>query len=124
VGLTMDSWTSRYGTRSYIICSVHYIDEAFDIRSICIGLRRLKGSHSGIRIAEEVQNVGRRVGLPKEKYAGVSTDNASNMLADAQLLQGMAVPMQDYLSGTLSECPHDLWYSLYPVGNRECHEIN
>lgn len=53
VHLSFDLWTSG-NSMALLAIVAHFIDENYNNRTILIGLRRLRGSHSGENIAQRV----------------------------------------------------------------------
>jgi hypothetical protein len=77
VALTTDVWTDRR-MHSFLAITVHTFVECV-CASHLLAFMALRGSHTGQRIADELDYVMREYCL-KEKIRFVLTDNASNML--------------------------------------------
>ena len=47
VSATLDIWTDRK-MRAFMGMTVHYLDDNFQMQSQCLGVERMKGSHTGM----------------------------------------------------------------------------
>jgi hypothetical protein len=51
VGTTTDLWTSS-AKRGYMVITLHYIDDEWEMRSVIIGFKRVMYPHTGEGLAE------------------------------------------------------------------------
>jgi hypothetical protein len=79
VSASLDIW-SDVAHSSYLGITLHILDKSFTPRSRFIGLRLLKGSHTGVYIREVAEDLLGSVGLSLEKLDFVVTDNGSNVV--------------------------------------------
>jgi len=80
VNTTLDIWSDRR-MRAYLGVTCHYITTsagAFALRSSLLSCTRISGSHTGERIASEIESVFDTYGV-KQKVDYIITDNAANM---------------------------------------------
>uniref|UniRef100_A0A3B3DU20 BED-type domain-containing protein n=1 Tax=Oryzias melastigma TaxID=30732 RepID=A0A3B3DU20_ORYME len=83
VGLTCDGWTSR-ATESYMMFTVHFINEDWEIESYVLQTRAMQESHTGAHISDVLKAAADEWGLQAKKPV-VVTDNASNMCVAIEL---------------------------------------
>lgn len=88
VSLTVDIWTDRR-MHSYIAITVHLFIN-WEAKSHLLHFKAFKGSHTGARIAAEVEKAIDEHGL-RGKVVHIVSDNASNMRKAFELLQQKAV---------------------------------
>lgn len=83
VAVTCDSWTS-VTTESYVTITAHYISEDWTILSHVLQTRAVYKYHTGAHLAELLSYVVEEWQL-SDKDVVLLTDNASNMIAAAQI---------------------------------------
>ncbi|XP_078447621.1 putative transcriptional regulator tpeD [Wolffia australiana] len=76
VSLTVDAWTSQNNIPLLGI-TAHWVDNNWKIRELLLGLRQIKGSHSGSNLVTLVVEVAYHYGI-ESKICAITTDNASN----------------------------------------------
>ena len=76
VCLTSDIWSGN-AKEDYISVVVHYVSADWELEKRVIGLKLIDCSHSGVNIAERVEDVVSQFGL-KDKVFSVTLDNASS----------------------------------------------
>ncbi|CAI5500546.1 unnamed protein product [Closterium sp. Naga37s-1] len=76
MSLTFDIWTGENNV-AFMRVTAHYVTSDFQVKQAVIDFRELKGSHSGVLIADELEEVLREWGLEKMLFA-VTCDNAEN----------------------------------------------
>ena len=78
VNLTLDIWSDRR-MRAFLGVTAHYVEhEMNDLSSALLACKRFEGSHTGDRIAAELESVLDLYNI-KHKIDYVITDNAANM---------------------------------------------
>ncbi len=76
---TADGWSSR--RRFFLGATVHWLDPVTLARkSACLGLRRIKGSHTHDVLAASLAQIHSDFGLSVEKITCTVTDNGSNFV--------------------------------------------
>lgn len=76
--ISMDFWTDNVKRVSYINYWIHWIDSAFEMHKICLGLKRFPHPHKGKIIASEFTQVIKNFKLGNKKFIGV-TDSGGNI---------------------------------------------
>ena len=77
--LTSDFWASR-AKHSYMALTLHYCTRDFQIREFTLGVFPFKGSHTGLKISQEINKFCTWWGLNiLERCIVFVTDNAANM---------------------------------------------
>jgi hypothetical protein len=87
ISLAVDAWTSP-NNLPFIAIVGHWITREWELRCVLLDFRLLDGTHSGVRLAEEVFGCLEELHITKRIIA-VSADNASNnntMLRELQRL--------------------------------------
>lgn len=79
--LTTDIWTDGVQRRSYVVFNLHYIDNAFEVRTISLKTESFPGSHTAIAIRECRDKCLRDFSLDPKKLIAMVTDSAANMRA-------------------------------------------
>ncbi|CAI5514519.1 unnamed protein product [Closterium sp. Naga37s-1] len=87
VTLTTDIWTSE-NKIAFMVVTAHRLTEDFKLQQMVIDFRPLEGSHTGEKIATELEAVIREWGLG-DLFFGVTTDNAENNNRAVRLLAGV-----------------------------------
>ena len=77
VGTTADCWTNR--RKSYIAVTVHWFDDKLHRKSACLGIRRIRGTHSYDVIAKSIESIHVEFGIT-DKVTATTTDNGSNFV--------------------------------------------
>lgn len=77
--LTMDAWSS-ITTAPFLVITVHYVDDKFNLNSRCLQCVYVPEDHTGINIASRVEEVIEDFGLKKESIVSITTDSGSNMV--------------------------------------------
>ena len=75
--ITTDIWSSRV-MQSFMAVTLHYLTEAFDMKTFVIEVATLKGSHTGEFIAGCLRKTLSTFNLRNQKLALLLRDNASN----------------------------------------------
>lgn len=116
VGITTDMWTS-VAKRGYMVVTLHYVDTAWQMKSVIIAFKRVLYPHTADRLAahfvEAVQEMSPRL-LPS--IWAVTGDNASTNPAMVHHLNSIVpASIQSYRE---SICPVD----ANSTGNSDCAE--
>jgi hypothetical protein len=80
--ITSDIWTAR-NTRSYIACTLHYVDDKFVPRNWTLEVQELPGIHYGDAIAAALEKIMQDWSLSKDRCTKVVRDAGSNMVKAA-----------------------------------------
>lgn len=83
--ISMDFWTDNVKRVSYINYWIHWIDSAFEMHKICLGLKRFPHPHKGKIIASEFTQVMKNFKLENKKFIGV-TDSGGNIKLACNIL--------------------------------------
>ena len=78
VALTTDIWTSK-ATQAFATTTAHFIDDGWELQSLCLEFNHFPGSHTGVRIAEKLEECTSRFSLPDDKVVGVVHGQAANV---------------------------------------------
>ncbi|XP_059417293.1 E3 SUMO-protein ligase ZBED1-like [Carassius carassius] len=81
---TTDLWSSRT-TEPYISLTVHFIDKAFKMRSLCLQTAYFPSEHSGENIALGLREALSDWNLNEARLVCFTTDNATNMIKAAEI---------------------------------------
>lgn len=84
VGLTTDMWTSL-ATEGFIGLTCHYIDRAWQMRSLILASEEMAENHTGVNIAARLTELAKTFGI-REKVGAVVHDNAASCNLAAKLL--------------------------------------
>jgi hypothetical protein len=76
IHISLDMWTSP-NSLGFIVLVAHFLDKDLKNRSVLIGMRRVRGSHSGENIAESVIPILEEMGIVSN-LGYFTTDNATN----------------------------------------------
>ena len=79
-----DHWTS-VNNDNYLGVTVHFIDNAWKLRSFALEVNKTEARHTAENCAEEFLNVSNRWEI-RGKLTTLGTDSARSMLAAARLL--------------------------------------
>ena len=77
---------------SYETVTIHFINCSFDLQRHLLGTKEFAQSHTGLNIAEEIQNVLDEWNLSPEQVAAATTDNAFNMVLAIDLMEWVRIP--------------------------------
>jgi hAT family C-terminal dimerisation region len=91
IHLSFDLWTSP---NNFAIVSVvgHFMGPSYKVETTLLGLRRLRGKHTGENIAEAVISVVKKYGLTSDQIGWFVLDNASsNDTCVAEILKGLDI---------------------------------
>ncbi|GMF29752.1 unnamed protein product [Phytophthora fragariaefolia] len=83
--LTSDIWTGRDG-HSYISLTIHFLTEAFELRSWTLEVQELPGIHDGVAIATALNEMRDEWGLSKEYCTKLGHDGGTNMVSAADIV--------------------------------------
>ena len=78
VAFTTDLWTS-HGKQAYITVTYHYINDDWMMRSGVVATKHMPETHTGLHIAQRIDQIRNEFGIAKENVAGITRDNAANM---------------------------------------------
>jgi hypothetical protein len=91
IHLSFDLWTSPNNI-SFVGVVGHYMNSRYNVETVLLGLRRLRGTHSGENIAEAVLKVIRKYGLTGNQIGWFVLDNASsNDTCVAEILKALGI---------------------------------
>ncbi|XP_078447180.1 putative transcriptional regulator tpeD [Wolffia australiana] len=77
VSLTVDAWTSQNNI-ALLGITAHWIDNDWKLCELLLGLRQIKGPHSGSNLAMIVVEVAYHYGI-ESKICAITTENTSNI---------------------------------------------
>ena len=83
--LTTDAWTS-HATESYVMHTVHYINEMWNLCSHLLETAELQEEHSVINLADELTETLSRWNLQDSQIVAATTDNARNIVNALEIL--------------------------------------
>ena len=82
---TTDLWTTC-NSHPYLSYTVHFIDDDWQLQSLCLDTVPLFENHTGENIAETILDILENWGLSRDNLVAITTDNESNfVLGIAQL---------------------------------------
>ena len=85
IALTTDAWTSR-AADSYNTVTAHFIDVEWDLKSYCLGTRKMEESHTGENLSNMLTDTIKIWKLSKfDVLPALTTDNASNIMNAGKL---------------------------------------
>lgn len=84
--MSMDFWTDNVKRISYINYWIHWIDDAYVMQKLCLGLKRFPHPHEGKLIALEFNRVMESYNLGNKTFLPV-TDNGSDLKSACKILQ-------------------------------------
>ena len=91
IHISFDLWTSP-NHMSFIGVVGHFINAQYKVESVLLGLRRLRGTHSGENIAEVILKVVRTYELTGDQIGWFVLDNAtSNDTCVAEVLKDLSI---------------------------------
>lgn len=91
IHLSFDLWTSP-NHMSFVGVVAHYVSSQYKVETVLLGLRRLRGPHSGQNVAEAVLKVIRKYGLTGNHIGWFVLDNASsNDTCVAEILKALGI---------------------------------
>ena len=89
--VTTDLWTSR-AKHAYTGLTVHYISGDFSLQSHLLETKEFPDSHTATNIADELEAILHEWNLPLEKLSAVTTDNGTNIVQAAEILEWQRMP--------------------------------
>ncbi|CAM9836230.1 unnamed protein product, partial [Sphacelaria rigidula] len=75
--MTCDGWTSGNEIPMMAV-TAHWIDDAWKMKSTCLGAFEVAGSHTGVRLADALKGVMAQYNIRQEDMTVVTTDTAAN----------------------------------------------
>ncbi len=91
IHLSFDLWTSP-NHLSFISVVGHYMNSQYKVETVLLGLRRLRGPHSGENITEAILQVIREYGLTGNHIGWFMLDNvSSNNTCIAEILKALGI---------------------------------
>ena len=87
---TTDLWTS-IANHPYLSCTIHYINEMWELKSYCLDTVPLFADHTGTNLSEALQEVFSNWGLDSTKLVATTTDNGANFIAAFSCLEWQRV---------------------------------
>ena len=90
VALTHDMWTS-ISTESYGTVTAHYINAAWEMRSVVLQTRKAEAQHTSENIADDLQKASTEWGLDQKPTPYIVTDNAANEVKAIKMLKWLHV---------------------------------
>ncbi|XP_041369563.1 E3 SUMO-protein ligase ZBED1-like [Gigantopelta aegis] len=88
VALTCDHWTSC-GVEGYLTVTAHFVDDEFYYHNCVLATRQTTERHTGMNIAQDLKAVISEFGIEKEGVTALVSDNASNMVACMEHMDGI-----------------------------------
>jgi hypothetical protein len=83
--ITSDIWTSR-NSRSYISCTLHYVNENFVPNNWTLEVQELPGIHDGAAISAALAKILQRWSIPKAFCVKLVRDAGANMVKAGNML--------------------------------------
>lgn len=78
VALTTDIWTSK-ATQAFATTTAHFIDADWNMVACTLETTAFPGSHTGIKISEQIKSAVKRFDIEERKIAGIVHDQAANV---------------------------------------------
>src|SRR5207244_2232275 len=85
VSLTCDMWTSTLNNNSFLELTIHYINKEWQLKHFLLDIISFNERHTANNITDAILSVLTEFSL-KEKVLGITTDNATTMLAVGRLI--------------------------------------
>ncbi|XP_074535564.1 E3 SUMO-protein ligase ZBED1-like [Halichoeres trimaculatus] len=85
IALTADAWTS-VATEAYLGITCHFINDEWELTSLCLTTMPLEERHTGPNIASWIEEALARFEIPANKIVGIVHDNGSNIVLAANIL--------------------------------------
>ena len=82
---TTDLWSS-HTMEPYLSLTIHYIDEEWTQRSLCLQTMFMPQDHTGENIAEALSEALQQWKLPQCNLVSITTDNGTNVIAAMDIL--------------------------------------
>ncbi|XP_022042867.1 E3 SUMO-protein ligase ZBED1-like [Acanthochromis polyacanthus] len=76
---TTDLWSSRT-MQPYMCLTVHYINESWNLRSVCLQTSYFPEDHTGDTIGQELKDALNSWGLSEERLTCMTTDSGTNVI--------------------------------------------
>lgn len=92
MSMTIDIWTDRR-CHSFLAATIHTFVRC-EAMSVLLSFVSFKGSHTGQRIAAEIDQIVQQ-NQPKGKVVAIVTDNASNMKRAVDIFKALAIVSDD-----------------------------
>lgn len=83
--ITLDGWTNE-SQKPYLGISLHFIDKDMKMHKFTIAIDAFMHPHTAERIVESVDWALARLGMQTKHMVGFTTDNGSNMLSAAEVI--------------------------------------
>ncbi|XP_072161442.1 E3 SUMO-protein ligase ZBED1-like [Bemisia tabaci] len=84
--MTGDIWTADNGD-SFFGLTCHFLDNSWDVHSVCLGCVLFNESHTGENIEEFIRATLDEWNMPLGKIVAATTDNGSNILLAVEMLE-------------------------------------
>ena len=78
IHISFDGWTMQGGKRGFLGVVAHFVSSSGELTDLPIALPQLTGAHTGVRIAEVVDQTLRQFGVDSAKLGYFVLDNAAN----------------------------------------------
>ncbi len=85
IALTTDIWTSK-ATQAFATTTGHFLDGDWNLVSYVLETIHFPGSHTGIRISEQIKGSLTRCGLQPSQVSAVVHDEAANVVLAGKIL--------------------------------------
>ena len=89
--ITTDMWTSR-AKQAFSAITVHYVTNEFKLQSHLLETREFPESHTGVNIAQEIEEVLGEWKLPLQGIIAATTDNGANITSAIEMLECPHLP--------------------------------
>lgn len=86
-----DGWTSKARVGYYSTCA-QYLDPSFRLQKMAVGFKDTQEKHTGENIANMIKDSFDQMGLTIHRDSVYVSDNASNMVKAAQVLEVFRLP--------------------------------
>ena len=84
VALTTDIWTSK-ATQAFVMTTAHFIDGEWNLVSCVLETIHFPGSHTGIRISEQIKGSLTAYNVKPDQGSAVVHDEAANVVLAGKL---------------------------------------
>ena len=89
--LTTDIWSSRHN-QAYTGVTIHFVDSTYQLKAYLLETVEFPDAHTGVNIAEELQEILKNWKLTQAKLSAVTTDNGTNIVAAFEITKWRRMP--------------------------------
>ncbi len=117
IAITCDHWTSC-AVEGYLTVTGHFADENFTYHNRVLATRKTTERHTGINISQDLKSILTEFGVEKERVTALVSDNASNMVACMQHMDG--IQHLRCFAHTLQLSVRNAFDAIAPVSQPHC----